>query len=263
MAETAAADGQRTGGHGTDGPGRDGPGTGTHATDGRGAADRGAGGAREFWRPGTQVLWRYRENGGEAIHICRPVTVVRDSEDLLAVWLAPGTECVRPVMADGRAPYEEPLATRYTAPRTVRHDVWHGMGVLKLARPGEPWSVWLWWGPGWRFKSWYVNLESPRVRGPHRVDSEDHFLDIDVFPDRTWAWRDEDEFAQAQQDGLMSREQAREVEAAGRAALAAVRSWSPPFGDGWEDWRPDPAWPLPALPDDWDAQPAAPHVPSA
>jgi hypothetical protein len=29
-----------------------------------------------------------------------------------------------------------------------------------------------------------------------------------------------------------------------------VASWGAPFRDGWEDWRPDPAWPLPDLPDD-------------
>ncbi|MCZ9336973.1 DUF402 domain-containing protein, partial [Streptomyces sp. TRM76130] len=49
-----------------------------------------------FWTPGRQILWRYRENGGPRPHIVRPVTVVRDDADLLAVWLAPGTECVKP-----------------------------------------------------------------------------------------------------------------------------------------------------------------------
>ena len=80
-----------------------------------------------------------------------------------------------------------------------RVDRWFGTGVLKLARPGEPWSVWLFWEPGWQFKNWYVNLEEPlaplgrrgRLRGPlpgHRACT------------RTAAgsWRDEDEFAQAQ-----------------------------------------------------------------
>jgi uncharacterized protein len=23
--------------------------------------------------------------------------------------------------------------------------------------------------------------------------------------------------------------------------------------EGWEDWQPDPTWPLPTLPSDWDA----------
>jgi hypothetical protein len=59
------------------------------------------GGAAGFWEPGSEILWRYRENGGARFHIARPVTVVRDDAELLAVWLAPGTQCVRPVLADG------------------------------------------------------------------------------------------------------------------------------------------------------------------
>ena len=40
-----------------------------------------AGGAARHWEPGTQILWRYRENGGARIHIARPVTVVRDDSE--------------------------------------------------------------------------------------------------------------------------------------------------------------------------------------
>ncbi len=210
----------------------------------------------ERWAPGSHILWRYRENGGDAIHICRPVTVVRDTEDLLAVWMAPGTECVRPVLADGTPVHHEPLATRYTKPRTVVRDQWHGAGVLKLARPGEAWSVWLFWESGWRFKNFYVNLEEPLARWSGGVDSEDHFLDISVQPDRSWHWRDEDEFAQAQRVGLMDAGQARAVRAAGRAAIEVVREWGAPFADGWPRWRPDPAWRRPVLPEDWDRTPA-------
>lgn len=221
-------------------------------------------GAAARWVPGEHILWRYRENAGTRVHICRPVTVVQDTEELLAVWMAPGTECVKPVIANGDPEglpvHREPLATRYTRPRTVRRDRWFGTGVLKLARPGEPWSVWLFWEPGWRFKNWYVNLEEPRTRWDGGVDSEDHFLDISVHPDRSWQWRDEDEFAQAQRAGLMDAEKARAVRAAGRAAVEAIGAWGPPFADGWQHWRPDPSWPVPALPDDWDRTPA--HVSS-
>ncbi|MFI8087218.1 DUF402 domain-containing protein [Streptomyces sp. NPDC086080] len=219
-------------------------------------ADRAAG----HWAPGTQILWRYRENGGVRIHIARPVTVVTDEPELLAVWLAPGTECVRPVLADGTPVHQEPLGTRYTKPRTVRRGHWSGTGVLKLARPGEPWSVWLFWEPGWRFKNWYVNLEEPLARWAGGVDSEDHFLDISVHPDRGRHWRDEDEFAQARRDGLVDSALAGRVREAGRAATRLIDAWGPPFSDGWEDWRPDPSWTVPSLPQDWDRTPA--HVSS-
>ncbi|WP_328750238.1 DUF402 domain-containing protein [Streptomyces sp. NBC_00285] len=215
-----------------------------------------AGTSTSFWEPGSQILWRYRENSGAHFHIVRPVTVVRDDEDLLAVWLAPGTECVKPVLADGTSVHAEPLESRYTKPRTVQRDHWFGTGVLKLARPGLPWSVWLFWEPGWQFKNWYVNLEQPLTRWAGGVDSEDHFLDISVHPDRSWRWLDEDEFGQAQRDGLMSPELAGQVRSAGRSAVEVIRAWGPPFSDGWPDWRPDPSWSVPILPEDWDRMPA-------
>ncbi|MFI6346319.1 DUF402 domain-containing protein [Streptomyces sp. NPDC050560] len=207
------------------------------------------------WAPGTHILWRYRENGGTGVHICRPVTVVRDTAELLAVWMAPGTPCVRPVLADGTPVHREPLVTRYRKPRTVCTVPWAGTGLLKLARPGDPWSVWLFWEQGWRFKNWYVNLEEPRLRWSGGVDSEDHFLDISVLPDRSWSWLDEDEFEAAQTAGLMGREKAAAVREAGRAALELITEWGPPFSGGWEDFRPDPSWTIPSLPDDWGRAP--------
>ncbi|MFG2328742.1 DUF402 domain-containing protein [Streptomyces sp. NPDC048604] len=208
------------------------------------------------WAPGDRILWRYRDIGSGDVQICRPVTVVEDTDELLAVWMAPGTECVKPVLMDGTAVHQEPLATRYTAPRTTIRDHWRGAGVLKLARPGEPWSVWLFWDEGWRFRSWYVNLELPRTRWSGGVDSEDHFLDISVYPDRSWLWRDEDEFAQAQTSGLVDAALAGRVREAGAAAVELIGTWGPPFSDGWERWRPDPAWTVPELPADWDRTPA-------
>ncbi|WP_052851518.1 DUF402 domain-containing protein [Streptomyces avicenniae] len=219
----------------------------TRGTDGNGGAHP--------WRPGDHILWRYRANGagGTAgqFHICRPVTVVQDTPDLLAVWLAPGTECIKPQLADGTPIHLEPLATRYTKPRTTVRSRWFGAGVLKLAGPDEPWSVWLFWDRGWRFKNWYLNLEEPRTRWPGGIDSEDHFLDIAVYPDRSWEWRDEDEFAQARRAGLLDATQAARIGAAAREAARLVSDWGPPFSGNWPAWRPDPRWRTPALPDDW------------
>ena len=167
-----------------------------------------------YWAPGTRILWRYRANGTGHPHICRPVTVVRDAPDLLAAWVAPGTVCVKPEIADGTPVHHEPLATRYTKPRRTVLSRWFGTGVLKLARPAEPWSVWLFWERDWQFKNWYVNLEEPHRRWAGGIESEDHFLDIAVYPDRSWEWRDEDEFAAAGRAGLVDDDLAERVRAA-------------------------------------------------
>ena len=204
------------------------------------------------WAPGDQVLWRYRGNGTDRVLICRPVTVAHDDDDLLAVWVAPGTECIRPVLADGPEISGEPLATRFRKPRSAHRTRWSGTGVLKLACPGEPWSVWLFWDRDWGLRNWYVNLEEPRTRWSGGTDSEDHVLDIAVYPDRSWEWKDEDEFEAAQEAGLINRAKAAAIRTAGLQAVRRIEEWGSPFCDGWENWRPDPSWTTPALPDDWD-----------
>jgi hypothetical protein len=218
-------------------------------------AHEGGTAAEGRWAPGDTVLWRYRGNGTDRLLICRPVTVVHDGEDLLAVWMAPGTECIRPVLADGSEIAREPLATRFRRPRTTHRSNWFGTGILKLARPGDPWSVWLFWDRGWKLRNWYVNLEEPRLRWSGGTDSEDHVLDIAVYPDRSWAWKDEDEFAAAQEAGLIGPAKAAEIRAAGLRAVREIERWGWPFRDGWENWRPDPSWAIPMLPDDWDRSP--------
>ena len=73
-------------------------------------------------------------------------------------------------------------------------------------------------------------------------------LDIVVPPDGLWYWKDEDEFAAAQRVGRFSAEQAAEIRAEGEAVVAAIEARSWPLDADWECWRPDPAWPIPELP---------------
>ncbi len=225
-------------------------------------------GACARWAPGSAILWRYRANtrhvpgltdARAGFHICRPVTVVRDTPELLAVWLAPGTVCIKPVLADGTPLHRAPLAARYTRSRTTVRTTWQGTGVLKLALADEPWSVWLFWEPGWRFRNYYVNLEAPRTRWAGGVDSEDHFLDLSVRSDGTTELLDEDEFEAAQRAGLMGRAQRTQVRSALERARRAVAEWRPPFCDNWHRWRPQPDWPVPELPEDWDRAALAPE----
>lgn len=109
------------------------------------------------------------------------------------------------------------------------------------------WSVWLFWEPGWQFAGWYINLETPiRREGPH-VYAEDHGLDVWVTPDRSCHRKDELEAAVTH--GYCSAKQAALITCNAGLAEAAVASWRPPFSDGWEDWRPDPSWVMPPLPD--------------
>lgn len=76
----------------------------------------------------------------------------------------------------------------------------------------------------------------------------DHVLDIWVTPDRACHRKDEDELAAAVVQGLCSPEVSASITRTADVAEAAVASWQSPFADGWEDWRPDPGWMMPPLP---------------
>ena len=43
-----------------------------------------------------------------------------------------------------------------------------------------------------------------------------------------------------------------EVRREGERIIAEVEARTWPFNAGFESWRPDPAWTVPALPDGWD-----------
>ncbi|NYI08039.1 cytidylyl-2-hydroxypropylphosphonate hydrolase [Allostreptomyces psammosilenae] len=215
-----------------------------------GGEDDGAG--RQYWRPGQQILWRYYGDGSERVLDCRPMTVVEDTPEQLVAWLAPDTPLMRPLTEDGRSVRELPLADRFRVPRRATPSTWHGTGVLKVLRPGEPWSVWLFWEPGWVFSGWYVNLETRHHRWSLGVDQEDQVLDLWVRADGGWEWKDEDELESAHAAGRFDEADVARIRRSGERALELVRRWGAPFDQGWREWRPDPSWPVPALPADWD-----------
>lgn len=43
----------------------------------------------------------------------------------------------------------------------------------------------------------------------------------------------------------------------GDRVIALARKQRPPFGEGWQNWRPDPTWTIPSLPRGWDDTPPA------
>jgi hypothetical protein len=167
----------------------------------------------------------------------RPVTVLRDTPEEIAVWLAPGT------------------LTRYpTGPQhgqhTVQHwlagawdlgtKVWGPPGKLRLSRPGDPFDVWMSprSAPG-SPEPWYVNLQEPLRRVNAGFTTMDHILDILVAPDLTsWEWKDEDEFDYAREAGLLSPIRAAAIRETGYRIIKDIESGQPPWNLTWATWTP-------------------------
>ncbi|MGH2403951.1 MAG: DUF402 domain-containing protein, partial [bacterium] len=159
------------------------------------------------FRPGDQIVLRQVWQG--KVWFVRPVTVVRDAPELVALYVAPGTICKWPRTVDGQ---------RLRVPRDewVLEDVpWAGR-MLRLTVPGEAHSVLLFWNESGQFVSWYIDLETPMSRMPLGFDYMDQMLDIVVAPDlSSWRWKDEDELQQCVRLGLWDATQATEARAEG------------------------------------------------
>ncbi|WP_307244033.1 DUF402 domain-containing protein [Catenuloplanes indicus] len=205
--------------------------------------------------PGRLIM--HRNVRHHRIGWVRPVRVVSDDERGLLVWLDRGTRVLNEVATDGRGlramPFSEWVGLDYRLDETV----WQGPGVLKFMPPGEAHSVWWFRDDAGTFSGWYVNLEAPVLRWDDGavagVDMVDQDLDIVVAPDRTWRWKDEDEFAErlAFPDHYWVPD-ADAVWAEGKRVVERIEAGEFPFDGTWTDFAPDPAWtpgvPLPG----WD-----------
>ena len=171
-----------------------------------------------------------------------PHVVVQEAPELAVLYVAPGTRGRRP----RHSLMEDPSQVRTLRWDHVEH-VWEGTHALRLLTPGAAHSLYLFWGEDdWAFRGWYVNLQAPFRRSSLAFETRDHALDIVVRPDGGWQWKDEDHLEVATSIGAFTPDEAAEIRAEGERVIAA---W--PFPTGWEDWRPDPGWPLPELPDGW------------
>jgi hypothetical protein len=184
--------------------------------------------------------------------------VVADDERGLLLWLARGSAVLGLHAVDGRGIRDMPFAEWVTLERHVTAGRWAGPGLLKFIPPGADHSVWLFRDDTDRFIGWYVNLEERAVRwddGPVAgVDVTDQDLDVVAAPDRTWQWKDEDEFTErlAFPDHYWVSDEAA-VRAEGLRVIKLIEAGEFPFDGTWTDFQPDPSWPVPSsVPSGWD-----------
>jgi hypothetical protein len=196
-------------------------------------------------RPGTPAVLREVWRG--LVFIARPVIVVEDSPAQWRFFVAPGSSAKAPVGPDGR-----PMRVPSDAGWTFEDRAWEGGPVLSFAWPDVAHAVLAFWDRK-GLAGWYVNLQEPLRRTSIGFDTFDHCLDVLVSADRSsWRWKDEDELEEAVHRGLFTQEQSARFRAEGRRASQRLMRGEPPFDRDWSRWRPDPAWPVPTLPEGWD-----------
>jgi len=148
-------------------------------------------------RPGELAVRRHFMRGHDMSRAwCGRVAA--DDERGLWLWFATGSAFRDIGAVDGRPFREVPFDEWGRTERAMRELRWTG-DVLMLHPPGAAYSVWFFFrGADNGFDGWYVNLERPGARWATDtltgIDTVDYDLDVVVAPDRTWRWKDEDEF---------------------------------------------------------------------
>ncbi len=203
------------------------------------------------WQAGETAVLRYLTRDGRP-GMSWPFTVVEDRDDLLALYIPKGAIYKRFV----RRPASELKDRGHVV--ELQDTEWR-RDVLRLMYPGAHHSVWVFWeheDGARRHSAYYVNMEEPFRRTAIGFDTNDHTLDIVVTPELEWAWKDEDELAERVKLGVFPADFAASVRAEGERVVERIERRAAPFGDGWGDWAPDPSWPTPALPPEWETEPA-------
>ncbi len=201
------------------------------------------------YAPGDTVAIRELWDG--RVWYARPATVVRDEPNVTMLLVPPKVVCKEPIDPDG-TPLRLPQDT-WGFTDTPRSD----RSMLSFAFPDTPYSVILGFDERFLLEEYYVNLQTPLVRSRSGFDTVEHILDVTIPPDRTtWAWKDEDELAEAVDRGLFTEEDTAWFRYWGERAVEHVLLREPPFDEDWSTWRPDPAWEEPVLPNDWALAPA-------
>ena len=200
------------------------------------------------FKSGQSVLVREIWHG--KVWSARPEIVVQDTPELLALYKARGTQWKQSRSPDGAKLRGQ---SRRTGQWKLWDAVWNVEGNLRLNIPGSHYSVLAFWNDNHEsLKDWYINLEYPLVRTDRGFDYTDMILDVIVTPDlKNWHWKDEDEFQEALDLGLISPQEAKMFRTEGEKALKLLQSGKSIFNN-WENWKPDPSWQTPALPEGWD-----------
>jgi hypothetical protein len=166
-----------------------------------------------------------------------PVRVVRDDDDVIALYVASGTRYRR-----GRALDGDPEQPKWPW-RLVDAEI-HTHHFLMIAEPGRAYAVWpMWRERDFELVQWYVNLQEPLRRTPIGFDTRDNHLDIVVAPDlSSWHWKDEDALEDAVAIRILTIDEASAIRAEGEAVAAQLDAGMPPADPRWADWRPEADW---------------------
>jgi protein associated with RNAse G/E len=184
----------------------------------------------------------------------RPMRLIEESEAGALLWFPRGAHWQAPTTPADRQ-RESVRAERHAT--SLLLDSWAftqrewETDTLQIW-PKDAWhSIWVSWKPDGSRWGFYGNIQQPYERTRRGFRTMDLVLDVLVELDGSWRLKDEDELATYVRRGVVDTELERRIRAEADVIVEKLERRGPPFDGSFEDWRPDPDWPTPVLPDDW------------
>jgi predicted RNA-binding protein associated with RNAse of E/G family len=206
------------------------------------------------WIPGETIV--LQEVWGGKLWGARPMKVVRDDEEVLALWFPKNTVFKVPVTPQTReyAPTrrERLIACLHLQDWILADRSWDVSSLWLIERGAYHATAVTWWDDG-SHRGYYVNFQEPYRRTSRGIQTFDLALDMLVDDDlATWEWKDEDEFEAYELERVIDAFTVEAVRREGDRVIERIKSKRSPFCDPWPDWTPPTSWELPTLPEDWD-----------
>ena len=204
-----------------------------------------------MWSPGDIISWRgiYRNR---VWHV-QPTILVKDSPEEIVLTLLPGTECT----AEESYPKGKKNGKRrwFFANENwqLAKYTWRTNRLLLLMEPEKYYSTVFFWNHETnKFLCYYINFQLPFRRNQCAVDTLDLDLDLIINPHFSYEWKDVDDYQKAIDNEIIFPEWIQGIEAAQQDVFEKLEARRYPFDGSWLDWKPDPNWSPPTLPENWD-----------
>ena len=203
------------------------------------------------WKYGDIVVVRGIFNS--SICHAQSAIIVKDTPEEIALSLLPGSECID---LEGYLNGKQNSKRRWDfkdKPFELEKYIWHTNRLLLLIEPENYYStIYFWHNDTNQFLCYYINFQTPFKRSHVGFDTLDLELDMIINPDNDWKIKDVDDYKKGIANGTILYEWIQEIETAKTKVLAKLAHKQYPFDSSWVNWRPDPSWSAPKLPENWD-----------
>ena len=190
------------------------------------------------------------------VWLAQSVIVVKDEPQETVLLLLPGAKCAFPEGYTSVRNKKTPGLTRWQEARratiVLRKFAWQTNRILIFLEPEKYYSCFLFWDhQTGQFGCYYINFQLPYHRSHCGFDTLDLYLDIVIDPQYNWKWKDVDEYQAGISGGGIQDEWVKGIEQSQGEVFKRINKHRYPLDGSWLQWRPDPTWVSPQLPDGW------------